>query len=118
MAYTTIDDPSAYFKVQLYTGNGSDNHAITFDDTTTNMQPNLIICKGRSFADDHTIFDTIRGANQWMATNRNYASSATADPNFGVKSFDSDGFTLGPWSALNRSSETHVAWCWKESATA
>jgi len=31
MAYTTIDDPSAYFKVQLYTGNGSTN-AITFND--------------------------------------------------------------------------------------
>ena len=33
MAYTTIDDPSAHFKVQKYTGNYSDAHAITFDDT-------------------------------------------------------------------------------------
>ena len=46
MAYTTIDDPSAYFKVQLYTGNGSSGHAITFDDTDTNMQPDLYRCQG------------------------------------------------------------------------
>ena len=30
MAYTTIDDPSAYFQTQLYTGTGSSN-AITND---------------------------------------------------------------------------------------
>ena len=35
MAYTTIDDPSAYFKVQLYTGDGNASKAITFDDTDT-----------------------------------------------------------------------------------
>ena len=44
-AYTTINDPSAYFKVQLYTGNGSANHAITFDDTDTDMAPNLVWIK-------------------------------------------------------------------------
>ena len=42
-AYTAIDDPSAYFKVQLYTGNGSANHAITFDDTDTDMQPDICL---------------------------------------------------------------------------
>ena len=46
-AYTTIDDPSAYFKVQLYTGNGSADHAITFDDTDTDMQPDLVWIKNR-----------------------------------------------------------------------
>jgi len=118
MAYTTIDDPSAYFKVQLYTGDGNDDRAVTFDDTDTNMQPDLVIIKGRSFTDDHTVFDAVRGVNKWMATNRNYGSSDTASPNFGVKSFDSDGFTLGPWSALNGNTNTHVAWSWKAGAGA
>ena len=27
MAYTTIDKPSDYFNTELYTGNGSNNHA-------------------------------------------------------------------------------------------
>ena len=36
MAYTTIDDPSAYFKVQLYTGDGS-TQAIAFDDISRDM---------------------------------------------------------------------------------
>jgi len=118
MAYTTIDDPTAHFKVQLYTGDGNDDRTVTFDDTDTDMQPDLIILKGRNFTDDHTVFDVVRGVNKWMATNRNYTSSDTADPNFGVKSFDSDGFTLGPWSALNGNTNTHVAWCWKAGAGA
>ena len=51
MAYTTIDDPSAYFKVQLYTGDGSANHAITFDDTDTDMAPSLVWIKNRDATD-------------------------------------------------------------------
>ena len=29
MAYTTIDDPSVYFQIGLYTGNGNNNNAST-----------------------------------------------------------------------------------------
>ena len=32
--YTAIDDSEAYFQVQLYTGNGSANHAITLGGDT------------------------------------------------------------------------------------
>ena len=31
MAYTTIDNPELHFQTKLYTGNGSNSHAITFD---------------------------------------------------------------------------------------
>ena len=58
-AYTTIDDPSAYFKVQLYTGNGGTN-AITFDDTDTNMQPDIVWLKNRnSSGHDHFLFNVL-----------------------------------------------------------
>ena len=47
MAFTTIDDPSAYFKVQKYTGT-STSTTVTFDDTDTNMQPDMIWAKARA----------------------------------------------------------------------
>ena len=112
-AYTTIDDSSAYFKVQAYAGNGTDGHAITFDDTDTDMQPDFIWMKGRTFSDNYTLYDQPRGTNKYLHSDTTSIQYDNADPNFGVKSFDSDGFTLGQWSALNRSSEDHIAWCWK-----
>ena len=54
-AFTTIDDPSAHFKVQLYAGNGAANNAITFDDTDTDMQPDLVWIKNRDAADSHCL---------------------------------------------------------------
>ena len=68
-AYTTIDDPSAHFKVQLYTGNGSANHAITFDDTDTDMQPDLVIIKIRASNYNHSTFDSVRGVNKGFYLN-------------------------------------------------
>ena len=40
MAYTTIDDPSAYFQTALYTGNGTSTNAIT-NDGNSDLQPDL-----------------------------------------------------------------------------
>jgi len=113
MAYTTIDDPSAYFKVKAYAGDGNDGNAITFDDTDTNMQPDMVWLKGRTFSDNHTLYDQARGTNKYLHPDTTSIQYTNSSPNFGVKSFDSDGFTLGAWSALNRSSEDHIAWCWK-----
>ena len=38
MAYTNIDDPSAYFQSVLYTGNRTGGHAIT-NDGNSDLQP-------------------------------------------------------------------------------
>ena len=109
MAYTTIDDPSAYFKVQLFTGTGSSN-AVTFNDTDTDMQPDLVWIKSRNDTNEHYISDSVRGTGKEI-----YASLANAevsDAN-GVTAFGSDGFTVGTGTGLNGSSDTNVAWCWK-----
>ena len=47
MAYTTIDDPSLYFRVKTYTGNSTNNTAITWDETDVSMQPDLLWLKNR-----------------------------------------------------------------------
>ena len=110
MAYTTIDNPELYFQVKLYTGNGTDDTAITLDGDE-NMSPNLIWIKPRNDARGHHLQDTIRGVNNALIINESSAEY-TGLSNV-IKSFDSDGFTLGTSNDINKSSNTHVAWCWK-----
>jgi hypothetical protein len=115
MAYTTIDDPSAYFKVQLYTGNGSANHAITFDDTDTDMQPDLVWIKNRDATDEHCMFDSVRGATKMIGTNVTAEQATDTDT---LDSFTSDGFQVDADDKVNTNTEKYVSWNWKESATA
>ena len=112
-AYTTIDDPSAYFKVQLYTGDGS-TPSITFDDTDTDMQPDLVWIKNRDAADSHCVFDAVRGATEVIHSDATAAEVTDADT---LTSFDSDGFALGADVKVNTNTEKYVSWNWKESAT-
>ena len=115
-AYTTIDDPSAYFKVQLYTGNGS-TQAITFDDTDTDMQPDFVWLKNRnSSGHDHFLFNSTDGVQKFLSSNDSGALSS-ADSSY-LTAFGSDGFTLGSSDGMNENSITFVSWNWKESATA
>ena len=109
-AYTTIDDPSAYFKVQLYTGNGSANHAITFDDTDTDMQPDFVWIKNRDATDSHCLFDAVRGATKVIHADAVTEESTDADT---LDSFTSDGFQVDEDVKVNTDGEDYVAWCWK-----
>jgi hypothetical protein len=113
-AYTTIDNPELYFQADLYTGNGSNNHAQTFDGDE-NMQPNMVWIKSRSAAENHHIFDSVRGANVRLMPN---ATNVDFDDSSNLQSFDSNGYTLGTADGINKSSATFVCWGWKESTTA
>jgi len=110
MAYTTIDDPSAYFQTALYTGNGS-TQSIT-NDGNSNLQPDLIWAKNRNDAYDNVLGDSTRGAGLTLISN-----STSAEVNEGTNaltSFDSDGFSLGGNSGgWNFSAKTYVARQWK-----
>ena len=52
MAYTNIDDPSAYFQTAIYTG--SNNQSIT-NDGNSDLQPDFVWIKRRSNADHHSL---------------------------------------------------------------
>jgi len=114
MAYTTIDDPSLYFRVKTYSGSSSDGNAITWDETDTNMSPNFLWLKNRTATQEHWLCDTVRGAGKFLESNSSNAESS--DGASGFASFDSNGFTLNDSARTNRN--TMVAWGWKESATA
>ena len=106
MAYTDIDKPSDYFNTVLYTGNNTDNTSISGLD----FQPDWVWLKARNQADYHYSMDSVRGALKPLFQND---TSAEANFSDSLKSFNTDGFTLGTSGDLNAASQTMVAWNWK-----
>ena len=109
MAYTTIDDPTAYFQTALYTGNASSNKAIT-NDGNSDLQPDWVWIKERSSTSSHFVNDSVRGAGKNLYTNLAEAEGTNTAL---FTSFDSDGFTVGNTNQGNQNNETYVAWQWK-----
>ena len=114
MAYTTIDDPSAYFHVNLHSGNGTNNTDITFDANAGDFQPDWIWFKGRtSSAIDHALFDSSRGTTKILNSNNTNAENAQGAT---LKAFNSNGFRVGDDAGdygVNASGRTYVTWNWK-----
>ena len=105
MAYTTIDDPESFFNTVIYTGDGNDDRTVT----GVGFSPDLTWLKSRSETEHHTWNDTVRGVNKQLYSNLSYAEGTDTDR---LKSFDSDGFTLGTDVIVNKDTETFVSWNW------
>ena len=110
MAYTTIDKPGDYFNTVLYTGTGSSQSI-----TGVGFQPDWVWIKNRDAGNDHNSYDSIRGATKDLNNNTTNAESTIAE---GLKSFDSNGFTVGTNTAHNGGSENYVSWNWLAGGTA
>ena len=108
MAYTTIDDPSAYFQTKLYSGTGSSN-SVT-NDGNSDLQPDWVWIKERNNAVSHRIFDSSRGVQKRIFSNNTDAESTQSNS---LTAFNSDGFTVGDSGSVNGGSDTYVAWQWK-----
>jgi|19_taG_2_1085344.scaffolds.fasta_scaffold43734_1 hypothetical protein len=116
MAYTTIDNPELYFQTVLYTGDSSDDNAITFDGDE-DMQPDLVWAKGRGNVYNY-VADSVRGVTKRLNPDTSIAETTTTDT---VASFDSDGFTLDDDATnnwINYNGNNYVAWCWKAGGSA
>ena len=105
MAYSSITKPEDYFNTKLWTGNGTDNNGIT----GVGFQPDMVWLKQRDGTNWHTVFDVVRGATKRIFTNSNEGQDTSAAS---LKSFDSDGFTLGTSLGVNGNNNTYVAWNW------
>ena len=112
MAYTTIDDPSAYFHTQLYTGNGaSSDHQITNNANAGDFKPDWLWVKPRSLADNHVLFDSSRGSDRQLKANGNDAEDTHSPAKF---TFLTNGFEIDSNDQnYNQNSATYVAWQWK-----
>ena len=108
MAYTDIDDPSAYFQTLLWSGNGS-NRSLTFDGNS-DLQPDWSWIKQRSGTNYHTLTDSVRGLNKQIYSN---ATDAEATQTTNITAYGSNGVSLGTDSNVNGNSSTYVGWFWK-----
>ena len=110
MAYTEIDDPSAYFQCMLYTGTRA-NLNVTFDGNS-DMSPNLVWVKDRTNTNNQIMFDSVRGINKAILPNAANAETTYTDS---VTAFNSDGFTLGDddEGQCNVDGNACASWNWK-----
>ena len=109
MAYTTIDDPSAYFHTQLFTGNGS-TQSITNDANAGDFKPDWLWIKSRGTTHGHAVFDSNRGGNARLASE----GLQEERTNEGNVTFQTDGFNVtSSHPTTNNNSTNMVAWQWK-----
>jgi len=108
MAYTTINDPSAHFHTEIYTGTGS-SRDVTNDANAGNFKPDLIWFKNRNLTQHHQMYDTNRGVTKKILPSLNYVQSTDTNA---LTAFNTNGFTVGTNGALNANTDGLVAWQW------
>ena len=107
MAYTTINKSTDYFNTQTWTG--------TSDATTTvsgvGFQPDFTWVKNRNVADDHGLFDAVRGVQKVLFSNATNAESTNTES---LTAFNSDGFVTGNHRGTGGDAGNGmVSWNWK-----
>jgi hypothetical protein len=110
MAYTNIDDPSAYFQTVLHSSAGS---ATITNDGNSDLQPDFIWSKARGQAYNHGLYDSTRGVTKLLSSNTD-SDETTASSGFDLTSFNTDGFSTGN-NQFNTicGGTTYVGWQWK-----
>jgi len=108
-AYTTINDAGSFFNPVLYTATGS-----SLGVTGAGFQPDFTWIKNRSAADFHVLTDAVRLATKYIRSD-DHAIEVTDTES--LKSFDSDGFTVGTTAEVNTNTENYVSWNWKAGTT-
>ena len=107
----TIDKPSKYFDTVTYTGNGASPRSIG----GLSFKPDFVWSKQRSVAENHNLYDAVRGGANSLRTNLTNAENASSIYGY-VTSFNSDGVTYtsgGTNNDLNNANgTTFVNWNW------
>ena len=108
-AFTTVDDSTSFINPKLYTGTGS-----SLATTGVGFQSDFTWLKNRDQSDFWTVYDSVRGATKYVKSNADEVEVTNAES---LKSFDSDGFTVGTMAEVNTSTENFVSWNWKMGST-
>lgn len=109
----SIANGAQYMAATTFTGNASTNTINNGTNTTigTSFQPDMVWLKSRSNANNHTLYDSIRGINDILYPNLTNAAVNSAN---NLTSFNSNGYTLGANENSNdNSGESSVGWSWK-----
>jgi len=103
------DIPEDYFNTVLYEGNGtaigSGGQAVT----GVGFQSDWIWIKNRDAADNHAIYDVVRGVTKQIEIDDTSAETTESE---GLTAFGANGFTVGSLEQVNTSSESFVSWNW------
>lgn len=92
------------FSTVTYTGSGADQSI-----KGVGFSPDLVWLKARNDTGYHYLFDTNRGALKDLYSNDSIAEYSASET---LKSFDTDGFSVGNNTGINGSGDNVVAWCW------
>ena len=104
-AQTDDNYPQKLFNTILYTGDGGSSTAIT----GVGFQPDWVWIKRYNASENHNLYDSNRGVNKRIQSNRDVAETTEGLPAFG-----SDGFTVDASGGINNvSSQSYVAWNWR-----
>jgi len=104
---TASTQANDYFNATLYTGNNS-----TQSVTGVGFQPDFVWIKERDAVEDHFLFDSVRGATNFLRSNTTDAQGTLANY---LTAFNSDGFSLGNGGGVNGASDLYVSWNWRAS---
>lgn len=101
------------FSTWLYSGTGS---ALSINNgVDLSGKGGLVWLKNRSFGYDNALFDTARGANQFLSSNLTQAQANSINM---LNSFNNNGFTLGTdgytGGAVNVSGSNYASWTFRE----
>ena len=110
---STIVKGNTVMDATLYTGTGA-TQSIT---NAAAFKPDLVWIKSRSAGQDHNLYDSVRGVNNYLTSDTTAAAVAVTQ---GLSSFATNGFSVGTGSdaAVNTLGQTYVGWQWLKSASA
>ena len=102
------------FSVNVYTGNGSDDHNIV-NGVDLSGEGGLVWIKDRGNSNtNHSLFDTVRGDNKRLISHKSDANATVVNM---LNSFNSNGFTLGQDNSsgdVNTNNNSYVAWTFRK----
>lgn len=114
-----ISEGANYMAAVTYTGNGSGSTQIVATSANSGnnalaatFQPDLVWIKSRSATTNHNVFDSVRGATNYIITNTSAADASNINS---LTAFNTNGFTLGSDASsigVNVNAATYVAWEW------
>ena len=107
-AFTTVNDPLAYFNTILYTGTGSDTAF-----TGVGFQPDFVWCKIRDAIDSSALDTSPTGVTTMIHSN----SASITTTAVGLTSFDADGFTADTRTEINYNTKLFISWNWLAGTT-
>ena len=120
MTTPTIPAGNLYMNATLYTGTNS-SQTVTNGGTGTSFQPDFVWVKSRSNGFSNSLYDSVRGVRNTLASNSTNAENLES-AGYSLTAFNSNGFSVGIDNAgigsVNASASTYVGWQWKAGGTA